>query len=81
VSKGGFNDPPPANTPHTIALDMNMRAAAAAGEAGGSGREEGAAAAGEFLMALALCNTVVPTATEEGQLLYQVGGWCVCVRQ
>jgi hypothetical protein len=45
-------------------------AAAFAGAAGGGGGGGGAAA--DFLLALALCNTVVPTATDDGTLLYQV---------
>jgi phospholipid-translocating ATPase/phospholipid-transporting ATPase len=95
IDKGADSLPPP-NTPHTIALDDSMRAAAkaaadaagansdavgaaaAAAAAAGVGAGDGAAAAaaaesvGEFLLALALCNTVVPTATDAGQLLYQV---------
>jgi hypothetical protein len=38
----------------------------------GQGRPGEGAAAVDFLLALALCNTVVPTATEDGTLLYQV---------
>jgi phospholipid-transporting ATPase len=53
--------PPPPNTPHTIALDSDLRAAAAVAGSPGA----------EFLLALALCNTVVPTATDAGALLYQ----------
>ncbi|KAI8466535.1 MAG: hypothetical protein J3K34DRAFT_524465 [Monoraphidium minutum] len=41
----------------------------AAGGGGGAGGDGGPAV--DFLLALALCNTVVPTATEEGALLYQ----------
>jgi len=58
-----------------------MRAAAAGGDAGGSSGDESVAAVGEFLLALALCNTVVPTATDEGQLLYQVGGHGVRIKR
>eukprot|EP00879_Flechtneria_rotunda_P018151 GHRR01019038.1.p1 GENE.GHRR01019038.1~~GHRR01019038.1.p1 ORF type:complete len:996 (+),score=380.83 GHRR01019038.1:1183-4170(+) len=68
----------PHNTPHTIALNPDMRAAAAAAGIGCSSSgdagvvaDSGGAAVGEFLLALALCNTVVPTVTEQGQLLYQ----------
>lgn len=66
---------PPPNTPHTIALDPQLRqaAAAAVGYAGGSGSDGSAAAVQDFLLALAVCNTVVPTATDQGHLLYQVG--------
>lgn len=67
----------PPNTPHTIALDPQLRQAAtvAVGYAGGSGSDGSAAAAAvqDFLLALAVCNTVVPTATDQGHLLYQVG--------
>ncbi len=54
----------PPDTPHSIALDMELRAHLASSQ-GETARQ--------FLLGLALCNTVVPTATEEGQLLYQVG--------
>lgn len=63
---------PPPNTPHTISLDADMRAAAKAAAAGACSSAD-AAVVGDFLLALALCNTVVPTATDAGQLLYQVG--------
>jgi magnesium-transporting ATPase (P-type) len=80
-------DGPPPNTPHTIALDPQLRqaAAAAVGYAGSSG-SDGSAAVQDFLLALAVCNTVVPTATDQGHLLYQVGKvvermlvlrWCI----
>jgi magnesium-transporting ATPase (P-type) len=80
---------PPPNTPHTIALDSELRyAAAAAAGAGmtaaggfGSSGSNGVAAAAavhDFLVALAVCNTVVPTATDQGHLLYQVGCWAAC---
>jgi hypothetical protein len=67
-------DGPPPNTPHTIALDPQLRqaAAAAVGYAGSNG-SDGSAAVQDFLLALAVCNTVVPTATDQGHLLYQVG--------
>jgi len=70
---------PPLNTPHTIALDPELRqaaTAAAVGYAGSSGSDVPAAAAAvqDFLLALAVCNTVVPTATDQGHLLYQVSG-------
>jgi hypothetical protein len=71
VGAAGRGGAPPPNTPHTIALDPQLQAAAAA--AGGSSSPE-AAAVQDFLLALAVCNTVVPTATETGQLLYQVCG-------
>lgn len=80
------DDGPPPNTPHTIALDPELRQAAAgaaaaeAAAAGAAGSNAGAAAAAaaaaavhDFLLALAVCNTVVPTATDQGHLLYQVG--------
>lgn len=75
------DDGPPPNTPHTIALDPELRQAAAgtaaATAAGGSNAGAVAAAAAavvhDFLLALAVCNTVVPTATDQGHLLYQVG--------
>jgi magnesium-transporting ATPase (P-type) len=79
------NDGPPLNTPHTIALDSELRQAAAAAAAaagmtvaGGFGSSgsigmAAAAAVHDFLVALAVCNTVVPTATDQGHLLYQVG--------
>jgi magnesium-transporting ATPase (P-type) len=78
----GIDGPPP-NTPHSIALDPELRAAAAAAAAaltppGSGGSSDGSSEQQqqqvlEFLLALALCNTVVPTATDAGQLLYQVG--------
>lgn len=79
------DDGPPPNTPHTIALDPELRQAAAgavAAEAAGTGAAgsnagtaaaAAAAAVHDFLLALAVCNTVVPTATDQGHLLYQVG--------
>ena len=75
----------PLYTPHSLALDADLRQvvmvatnkamsrqkkASSKGEAGGR-LEFGVDDALDFLLALALCNTVVPTATEEGQLLYQ----------
>jgi magnesium-transporting ATPase (P-type) len=75
----------PLYTPHSLALDSDLRqvvlvatrkaaarqrARAGKGDEGG-GLEFGVDEALDFLLALALCNTVVPTATEEGQLLYQ----------
>ncbi|WIA18543.1 hypothetical protein OEZ85_009989 [Tetradesmus obliquus] len=81
VIEPGAGALPPPNTPHTIALDEELRAAAAAAaaaadsdlqKAGSTAAAAGeAAAVGEFLLALALCNTVVPTATDAGRLLYQ----------
>jgi magnesium-transporting ATPase (P-type) len=72
----------PLYTPHTLVLDAELRGVVRAGagavEAGG-GSKAAAAVFGkdpalDFALALALCNTVTPTATEDGQLLYQVGG-------
>jgi hypothetical protein len=72
-------DEAPADTPHSVALDSGVRAALAGG----------APDAREFFTALGVCNTVVPTVTEQGQLLYQVRGgvggvrsgaaWGVCL--
>lgn len=81
VIAGSARDGPPPNTPHTIALDPELRQAAMAavgcyagssGSDGGSGAAAAAAAVQDFLLALAVCNTVVPTATDQGYLLYQV---------
>lgn len=61
----GSADTAPEDTPHSIALDKHMQAALDSGDPSTQ----------QFFTALALCNTVVPTATEQGELLYQVGGW------
>jgi hypothetical protein len=39
----------------------------------GSNGVAAVAAVHDFLVTLAVCNTVVPTATDQGHLLYQVG--------
>jgi magnesium-transporting ATPase (P-type) len=68
-------------TPHTIALDTDIQKAAGTPMNGGTGHGQAAADMHRFLLNLAVCNTVVPTANPDGTLLYQVGtgnGLCAC---
>ena len=61
----------PANTPHTIALDSDMQRAAGL-PANGKAAAEPLLEVDRFLLNLAVCNTVVPSEGEGGNLIYQV---------
>jgi magnesium-transporting ATPase (P-type) len=75
--------PPPApSTPHRVALDPRLRRLAFCGGGSGGGlglgSSDGTAAAtttasavAELMTALSVCNTVVPTATDDGRMIFQ----------
>jgi len=59
----------PMDTPHTIALDPGMRKAIK-NSSSRAAKENGCSLA-DFLVHLAVCNTVVPTTGEDGEPVYQ----------
>jgi len=61
----------PPNTPHSIALDAEMQKAAGL-PVNGKAASKPLPEIDRFLLNLAVCNTVVPTAADDGGLLYQV---------
>ena len=64
----GKNTPPDLDTPHAIAHDSELLSLLKSG----SGQQQDHQHAVEFLIHLAVCNTVVPATTATGQLIYQV---------